>query len=305
MTMLSLLLALLVQPVPGLASPLSLATPPVQAEAPRPALKLYNLGKESLAIDGYDPVSYFPEGGGSPRKGDSNRSLVWRGVRYRFATDANRVLFEQEPERFEPAYGGWCAYAMAKGEKVEIDPESYVLHGGRLFLFYKSFFNDTRKKWLAEESKLCVKADAGWLKIAQESPPRNALLCALDEGDLGLQGYDPTSYQAVDGKAPVLGSPEHSLRHQGIVYRFQSAESLALFRADPARYEPAFGGWSALGMAEGKRLRPDPRDYLLEAGRLLLFHRDGQTDLRPRWKEAESELLKRAEAAWKRMLQEG
>lgn len=121
---------------------------------------------EGLALNGYDPVSYFPEGGGVPKEGAKNRTLVHRGVTYRFASDANKTAFEKNPEKYEPAYGGWCAWAVAeKSTKVDPDPKSFVITDGRLFLFYQGFLNDTRAWWIKDEKTLLPKADANWPKM--------------------------------------------------------------------------------------------------------------------------------------------
>jgi len=151
------------------AAPARIQTPDEGGK--RPGLKQYNLGKHGLALEGYDPVAYFPEGGGKPAKGKAELSLTVRGVTYRFATKEHLELFEARPEQFEPAYGGWCAYAMSDGRKVSVDPESYLIEDGRLLLFYKSFFSNTRKKWKKEGGdKLRPKADAAWKKIV--TPPK-------------------------------------------------------------------------------------------------------------------------------------
>lgn len=137
---------------------------------PPRALKDYNLEK-GLALDGYDPVSYFPQGGGKPAKGDAKRELAFRGVKYRFASDANLETFARAPEAFEPCHGGWCSYAIADGEKVEINPKSYILKDGRLFLFYDGFGGDAREKWVKKGHEAEVKkADEQWKKIAGETP---------------------------------------------------------------------------------------------------------------------------------------
>jgi len=122
----------------------------------------YNLGKHELALEGFDPVAYFPEGGGEALKGLAENELVYEGVRYYFASEKNLELFKKHPARFEPHYGGWCAYAMADGKKVEIDPKSFHVEDGKLFVFYKSFINDTRKKWLRNPVELERKADKAW-----------------------------------------------------------------------------------------------------------------------------------------------
>lgn len=134
--------------------------------------KHWNLGKDALALDGYDPVAYFADGGGKPKKGAASLELVHQGVRYRFASEANRTLFQKDPARFEPAYGGWCAYAMAQKEKVEIDPESFLLQDGRLMLFYKGWFNDTRAKFQKDATALTKKADAKWAELLAPPKPK-------------------------------------------------------------------------------------------------------------------------------------
>ena len=121
-----------------------------------------------LAIQGWDPVAYFPEGGGKPQEGDPKIKLVQGEITYRFASEEHRKLFVADPWKYEPAYGGWCAYAMAKGDKVEVDPESFRILDGRLFLFYNGLFADTRSKWLKEEDELRGKADAAWVKLSGE-----------------------------------------------------------------------------------------------------------------------------------------
>ena len=137
-------------------------------EGPRPAVKQYNLEK-GLALSGYDPVAYFKEGGGKPQKGKKDLTVAHRGVTYRFASAKNKSLFEKDPARFEPAYGGWCAYAMSQGEKVDVDPKSFLIENGRLHVFYKGLFSNTKKKWQKEGGdKLRPKADASWKKISGE-----------------------------------------------------------------------------------------------------------------------------------------
>jgi YHS domain-containing protein len=122
----------------------------------------YNNLEKGLALGGYDPVAYFPEGGSKPVKGDAKLAVERSGVRYLFASVEHRQLFVAQPERYRPRYGGWCAYAMADGEKVEVDPKSFLVNAGRLYLFYQGLFNDTRKKWLKDPLKLASDANREW-----------------------------------------------------------------------------------------------------------------------------------------------
>lgn len=143
------------------------------------AVDQHNLAKDKLAIEGYDPVGYFAEGGGKPTKGDAKFELTHRGARYRFASQQNLDAFKAVPDKYEPAHGGWCTYAMGEnGEKVEVDPKSFVVENGRLFLFYKDLFNDTRSKYLKSSDALRKKADANWQKTTGEKPRTGGALKA-------------------------------------------------------------------------------------------------------------------------------
>lgn len=131
----------------------------------------YNIQKGKPAIEGYDPVAYFPEGGGKPAKGKKELSSEYRGVRYSFASEANRTLFTSNPEKYEPAYGGWCATAMADGgRKIEISPKNYKITNGRLFLFYKDIFSDALDFWNKDEGKHTKTADDAWMTLTGEAP---------------------------------------------------------------------------------------------------------------------------------------
>jgi YHS domain-containing protein len=126
--------------------------------------KQYNL-KKDVAIDGYDPVSYF---NGEPTEGDEDIATVYKGIVYHFATPANLAKFKATPDKFEPAYGGWCAYAMGEtGEKVKVDPETYKIIEGRVYLFYNFWGNNTLSDWNSRESKLKASADRNWRKFVQ------------------------------------------------------------------------------------------------------------------------------------------
>ena len=126
----------------------------------------YNLNKDHIAIEGHDPVAYFKEG--KAIEGKKEFSTTVDGVNYLFSSAQNVVLFKADPAKYKPQYGGWCAYAMgATGEKVEIDPETFKIIDGKLFLYYNRFFNNTLKSWNKDEVNLHQKADANWKKFNQ------------------------------------------------------------------------------------------------------------------------------------------
>lgn len=126
-------------------------------------LKSFNLDK-NIAIQGYDPVAYFTTG--KPTKGNKDLVVVAEGVTYFFATPSNKDLFLKDFKKYEPQYGGWCAYAMGySGEKVEIDPSTFKILNGKLYLFYHSWTNNTLNKWNKEEDNLKNKADKNWSNL--------------------------------------------------------------------------------------------------------------------------------------------
>ena len=118
--------------------------------------------EKGLAVKGYDVVSYAD---GKPEKGKDTITSKHRGVTYRFASEARRDRFAANPEQFAPAYGGWCATAIADGDKVDIEPTNYKVTNGRLFLFYKGLLGNAKKDWDKKEATLTPKADAEWTKI--------------------------------------------------------------------------------------------------------------------------------------------
>jgi YHS domain-containing protein len=124
--------------------------------------KHFNLEK-GLALRGYDPVAYFRQG--KALKGKKDISAVHQSVTYYSASSENRAEFKANPSRFEPEYGGWCAYAMGEsGEKVEVDPETFKIVDNKLYLFYNKYFNNTLKSWNKDEVRLKKNADVNWKK---------------------------------------------------------------------------------------------------------------------------------------------
>jgi YHS domain-containing protein len=131
-------------------------------------LDQYNLTSKRPAIMGYDPIAYFTAR--EARMGSKQFSSRYRGVSYLFATEENRLRFAADPERYLPAYGGWCATAMADGQKVDVDPTNFKITGGRLFLFYRGWLGDARKEWDWNESDLTRRADRQWNKLSPDTP---------------------------------------------------------------------------------------------------------------------------------------
>ena len=115
----------------------------------------------------YDPVAYFPEGGGKALPGKAEHAVLYQGVEYLFANAENAKTFLTDPAKYEPTYGGYCARAMVVGQKVEIDAEIFTIHGRRAHFFVskraKRFFD---RNLVANEKA----ADTNWKQISGEDP---------------------------------------------------------------------------------------------------------------------------------------
>lgn len=126
----------------------------------------FNL-ENKVAIQGYDPVAYFKLNKALP--GKKEISTKYKSVLYYFSSKENLELFSKNPSNYEPQYGGWCAYAMGNsGEKVEINPETFKIIDGKLYLFYNAYFTNTLKSWNKNEKSLKSKADNNWNAIVQK-----------------------------------------------------------------------------------------------------------------------------------------
>ena len=151
----------------GAVAVVQAATDPEPTPAPsRAYLHAYNLPADGVAIDGYCPVSYFVAD--QAVKGKPEFSSTYNGVTYRFAVAEGKRAFDKNPEKYLPAYGGWCAFGMAIEDKFPIDPTAFKIVDGRLMLFLRNENLDALALWNQnDEQAQVVKADAHWRKVSQ------------------------------------------------------------------------------------------------------------------------------------------
>lgn len=118
--------------------------------------------ENGVAMREFDPVSYFKNS--RPLKGNSKFYANYKGITYYFANAENVEEFKKSPDKYEPAYGGWCAYTVAaNGERVKINPVTYKIIDGKLHLFY-NFNGDNRLlKWNKDEKKFQAAANKNWV----------------------------------------------------------------------------------------------------------------------------------------------
>lgn len=121
------------------------------------AAQSVNLDRNHLALSGYDAVAYQTEN--VAREGSPEFTATHEGATYRFASAANRDAFTTDPDRYLPAYGGYCAYGVSQGHKVKVDPEAFRVVDGRLYLNYDK---GVQRRWLTDIPGHIARADRNW-----------------------------------------------------------------------------------------------------------------------------------------------
>jgi YHS domain-containing protein len=119
----------------------------------------------TAGVGGYDPVSYF-EGSG-PVRGSGRYTVDYQGVTYLFSSEANKAAFEKDPTKYLPAYGGYCAYGVAKGKKFWADPTVWEIVDGALYL---NLDKSIQQEWNKDKPGYITKANSNWGSIKDKSP---------------------------------------------------------------------------------------------------------------------------------------
>ena len=124
-----------------------------------------HLDDRGIGLHGYSPVSYVDLGLAEP--GRPEHSAEHHGVTYLFTSAEQVATFEAHPDKYEPAYGGWCAFGLTIDEQFECYPTSFKVVGGRLMRFLKNDEVDARALWeqAEDEAELIEKADARWASL--------------------------------------------------------------------------------------------------------------------------------------------
>jgi hypothetical protein len=129
--------------------------------------------RQGVALKGYDPVAYFAEGG--PAVGDPAISYQWQGATWLFSTPAHRETFVADPARYAPQYGGYCAFAVARGTTADADPNQWTIVDGKLYVNNNAF---AKKLWDQDRPANIVAGDSNWPLIPKyrvRSAPTSAV----------------------------------------------------------------------------------------------------------------------------------
>ena len=127
------------------------------------AKTLLNVDKSGVGIKGYDPVAYFTDN--QPIKGSAQFQSDSNGVTYHFASARNKAVFDANPGKYEPQFGGFCAWAVSQGYTAPIDPNAFQVVNGRVLLQYSL---SVRKQFSQDTEGNLRKADANWPAIVEK-----------------------------------------------------------------------------------------------------------------------------------------
>ncbi|MFT3678919.1 MAG: YHS domain-containing (seleno)protein [Ferruginibacter sp.] len=246
-----------------------------------------NLNDKGVILDGYDAVAFFTDN--KPVKGDVQFQYNYGGATYYFASQQHLDLFKDNPARYQPQFGGWCAYAVSLGRVAPIDVNTFSIADGRLFIQHNQ---RAVNGWNKDVTGNISKADKYWPAVADgkgkqiKTDEEKAFLNNTDPDGVTLQGYDAVAY-FTQMKA-VKGNPAFFARYNGATYWFSSEQNATMFKGHPEMFAPLYGAFCGYAMALNK-LRPiNPELFDVIDGKLILqhsqdayeqFHKDLQSNI--------------------------
>ena len=254
-----------------MAAALSLAGAAFAAHEPgHKVLVLKN--KDGAAILGYDAVAYFTDN--KAVKGNPKIQSEYGGAKYHFASVEHKTLFDANPARYAPAYGGYCGYAASIDRLSPISPEWFQIINGRLILQHNRKATDLFNK---DQAGNIVKADKNWPGLVIRNGTGGRTLVHTDKRGVAIQGYDPVTY-FTDGQ-PQKGDVNIEATYNGALYHFISQANRETFEKNPSQYAPAYGGYCGYAASIGKVRPADPLLWSIVDGQLIVQHTKGAVEL--------------------------
>lgn len=126
--------------------------------------QLVNVDPNGIALQGYDPVAYFTDGG--PVKGTQELSASYDGATYYFASAEHKAQFEKEPGKYAPRFGGYCAFAVSRGDTASISVDAFQIIHGQLVLQHSK---NVLERWQEDPEGNFQKATANWSAIVKKN----------------------------------------------------------------------------------------------------------------------------------------
>lgn len=224
------------------------------------------------AIQGYDPVAYFTDH--KAVKGNPKIRAAYEGAKYSFVSAEHKALFDADPAKYAPAYGGYCGYAASIDRLSPISPEWFQIIDGKLILQHNKKAFDLFNKDLNGN---VMKADQYWPGLVIRNGTGGKTLVFTDKKGVALDGYDPVTY-FTDGR-PVKGDPKIEGTYNGALYHFVSQANRETFEKAPSKYAPAYGGFCGYAASIGKVRPANPLIWSIVDGQLIVQHTKGASEL--------------------------
>lgn len=112
------------------------------------------------AVSGYDVVAYFTQG--KPVEGNEKFSVEYKDALWSFSSQKHLDLFNANPEKYEPQYGGYCAWSVSQGNSAESDPLVWKIIDNKLYLNYD---REVQEMWLKDSANFIIQADKNWPQV--------------------------------------------------------------------------------------------------------------------------------------------
>src|SRR5271166_1754678 len=276
----------------NLVAMLSLAGPAFADQLPDHKVLVLK-SRDGVAVQGYDPVAYFTDN--KAVKGTSKFRSEYEGAKYCFASAEHKALFDANPAKYAPTYGGYCGYAASIDRLSPVSPEWFQIIDGKLILQHNKKAFD---KFNTDLKGNVMKADENWPGLVAYNGSGGKSLVLTDRKGVALEGYDPISY-FTDGK-PAKGDSKIEGTYDGALYHFVSQEHRELFEKNPSKYAPAYGGFCGYAASIGKVRPADPLLWSIVDGQLIVQHTKGAAEL---WEKDVPGNKAKADKYWPRLVE--
>ena len=217
-------------------------------------------------------MAYFTDN--KPARGNPKIQSEYEGAKYYFVSAEHKSLFDANPAKYAPAYGGYSGSAASLDRLSPISPEWFQILDGRLILQHNKKATD---KFNADQKGNILKANQNWPGLVTRTGSGGRTLVFTDRHGVALEGYDPIAYYT-DGQ-PRKGDAKIEATYDGALYHFISQDHRETFEKNPARFAPAYGGFCGYAASVGKVRPANPLVWSIVDGQLILQHTKGADEL--------------------------
>ena len=249
--------------------------------------------KDGAAVLGYDAVAYFTDS--KAVKGNPKFQSEYEGAKYFFASADHKSLFDANPAKYAPAYGGYCGYAASIDRLSTISPEWFQIIDGRLILQHNKKATDLFNR---DKAGNIVKADKNWPSLVIRNGTGGKTLVQTDKRGVALEGYDPVACFA-EGK-PQKGDANIEATYNTALYHFVSQANRETFEKAPAKYAPTYGGYCGYAASIGKVRPANPLLWSIVDGQLIVQHTKRAVEL---WEKDVRGNKTKADTFWPRLVE--